>query len=272
MLFFAFQGKNTNFFAEFLAKIFRICCSHQVARSIPERKSKMPSDNHRHLILTKKKNKYIMYKNTFVKINQYIKETKSVKTTQGIFVRSAAAVLCFIMILCSAACSSSKKSGETPTQSEQSGQTEQAPKKELMTEFKYSFNYTDWTVPKTDDEPFKDISGIPSNSGKIVYFNIENHEATPINYRLKLTMTEGTAGSAEFGYIVPVQAAYETLGSAVRNIIESKPLDSGYVFSNTLGANNSVTVALVLYCAAGTVGAESRLSISYDASAVSESN
>ena len=148
------------------------------------------------------------------------------KTTQGIFSRSAAAALCFIMILSSAACTSSK---------------------ELMTEFKYSFNCTDWTVPKTDDEPFKDISEIPSNSGKIVYFNIENHEATPISYKLKLTMVEGTAGSAEFGYIVPVQAAYETLGSAVRSIIESKPLDSGYVFSNTLEANESVTVALVLY-------------------------
>ena len=194
------------------------------------------------------------------------------KTTRNIFVRSAVAALCFIMILCSSACSSSKESGETtklPTQSEQSKQTEQ-PKKELMTEFKYSFNYTDWTVPKTDDEPFKDISEIPSNSGKIVYFNIENHEATPINYQLKLTMTDGTAGSAEFGYIAPVQAAYETLGSAVRNIIESKPLDSGYVFSNTLEANGSVTVALVLYCAAGTVGAESSLSISFDAAAVSE--
>ena len=219
-----------------------------------------------------------------VKINRCIKEIKSVKTTQGIFVRSVAAALCFIMILCSAACSSPKKSGETtelPTQSEQSKQTEQSEqaeqtehpeKKELMTEFKYSFNYTDWTVPKTDDEPFKDISEIPSNSGKIVYFNIENHESTPISYQLKLTMTEGTAGSAEFGYIAPVQAAYETLGSAVRSIIESKPLDSGYVFSNTLEANKSVTVALVLYCAAGTVGAESRLSISYDAAAVSESN
>ena len=201
------------------------------------------------------------------------------KTTHGIFVRSAAAALCFIMILCLAACSSSKKSGETtelPTQSEQSTQAEQTEnpeKKELMTEFKYSFNYTDWTVPKTDDEPFKDISEIPSNSGKIVYFNIENHESTPISYQLRLTMTEGTAGSAEFGYIAPVQAAYETLGSAVRNIIESKPLDSGYVFSNTLEANKSVTVALVLYCAAGTAGAEaSRLSISYDAAAVSESN
>ena len=201
------------------------------------------------------------------------------KTTHGIFVRSAAAALCFIMILCLAACSSSKKSGKTTelqTQSEQSKQTEQTEqpeKKELMTEFKYSFNYTDWTVPKTDDEPFKDISEIPSNSGKIVYFNIENHEATPISYQLKLTMVEGTAGSAEFGYIVPVQAAYETLGSAVRSIIESKPLDSGYVFSNTLEANESVTVALVLYCAAGTAGAEaSRLSISYDAAAVSESN
>ena len=198
------------------------------------------------------------------------------KTTHGIFVRSAAAALCFIMILCLAACSSSKKSGKTTelqTQSEQSKQTEQTEqpeKKELMTEFKYSFNYTDWTVPKTDDEPFKDISEIPSNSGKIVYFNIENHEATPISYKLKLTMTEGTAGSAEFGYIAPVQAAYETLGSAVRNIIESKPLDSGYVFSNTLEANKSVTVALVLYCAAGTVGAESKLSISYNAAAVSE--
>ncbi len=141
-----------------------------------------------------------------------------------------------------------------------------------MTEFKYSFNYTDWTVPKTDDEPLKDISDRPSNRGKIVYFNIENHESTPISYQLKLTMTEGTAGSAEFGYIAPVQAAYETLGSAVRSIIESKPLDSGYVFSSTLEANKSVTVALVLYCAAGTVGAESRLSISYDAAAVSESN
>ena len=215
-----------------------------------------------------------------VKINRCIKEIKSV-TTQGIFVRSVAAALCFIMILCSAACSSSKKSGETtelPTQSEQSKQTEQTEqtehpeKKELMTEFKYSFNYTDWTVPKTDDEPFKDISEIPSNSGKIVYFKIENHEATPISYQLKLTMTEGTAGSAEFGYIAPVQAAYETLGSAIRSVIESKPLDSGYVFSNTLEANKSVTVALVLYCAAGTVGAESRLSISYDAAAVSESN
>ena len=200
------------------------------------------------------------------------------KTTQGIFVRSAAAALCFIMILCLAACSSSKNSGETtelPTQSEQSTQAEQTEnpeKKELMTEFKYSFNYTDWTVPKTDDEPFKDISEIPSNSGEIVYFNIENHESTPISYQLKLTMTEGTAGSAEFGYIAPVQAAYETLGSAVRNVIESKPLDSGYVFSSTLEANESVTVALVLYCAAGTVGAESRLSISYDAAAVSESN
>lgn len=200
------------------------------------------------------------------------------KTKQGIFVRSAAAALCFIMILCLAACSSSKNSGETtelPTQSEQSTQAEQTEnpeKKELMTEFKYSFNYTDWTVPKTDDEPFKDISEIPSNSGKIVYFNIENHEATPISYKLKLTMTEGTAGSAEFGYIAPVQAAYETLGSAVRDVIESKPLDSGYVFSSTLEANKSVTVALVLYCAAGTAGAESRLSISYDAAAVSESN
>ena len=171
------------------------------------------------------------------------------KTTQGIFVKSAGAALCFIMILCSAACTSSK---------------------ELMTEFKYSFNYTDWTVPKTDDEPFKDISEIPSNSGKIVYFNIENREATPISYQLKLTMTEGTAGSAECGFIAPVQAAYETLGSAVRSIIESKPLDSGYVFSSTLEANNSVTVALVLYCAAGTAGAESKLSISYDAAAVSE--
>ena len=190
------------------------------------------------------------------------------KTTHGIFVRSAAAALCFIMMLCSAACSSAKESGETtelPT-------TEYPEKTELMTEFKYSFNYTDWTVPKTDDEPFKDISEIPSNSGKIVYFNIENREATPISYQLKLTMTEGTAGSAEFGYIAPVQAAYETLGSAVRNIIESKPLDSGYVFSNTLEANKSVTVALVLYCAAGTAGAEARLSISYDAVAVSESN
>lgn len=190
------------------------------------------------------------------------------KTTQGIFVRLAVAVLCFVMILCSAACSPSEKPDETaglPTQSEQ------PKKKELMTEFKYSFNYTDWSVPKTDDEPFKDINEIPSNSGKIVYFNIENREATPINYQLKLTMTEGTAGSAEFGYIAPVQAAYETLGSAVRNIAESKPLDSGYVFSNTLGANESVTVALVLYCAAGTIGAEStKLSISYDAVAVSE--
>ena len=189
------------------------------------------------------------------------------KTTQGIFVKSAAAALCLVMILCSAACSSSKnpdEATELPTQSEH------PEKNELMTEFKYSFNYTDWTVPKTDDEPFKDISEIPSNSGKIVYFNIENHEATPISYQLKLTMTEGTAGSAEFGFIAPVQAAYETLGSAVRSIIESKPLDSGYVFSSTLEANNSVTVALVLYCAAGTVGAESRLSISYDAAAVSE--
>ena len=225
-----------------------------------------------------------MCKNTVVKINRCIKEIKSVKTTQGVFVRSAAAVLCFIMILCSVACSSSKKSGETtelPTQSEQPKQTEQIvqteqterpEKKELKTEFKYSFDYTDWTVPKTDDEPLRDISEIPSNSGKIVYFNIENHEATPISYRLKLTMIEGTAGSAEFGYIAPVQAAYDSLGSAVRNIIESQPLDSGYIFSDTLEANESVTVALVLYCAAGTVGAESRLSISYDAAAVSESN
>ena len=192
-----------------------------------------------------------------------------------IFVRLAAAALCCIMMLCSAACSSSKEPGETtelPTQSEQSKQTEHPEKKELMTEFKYSFNYTDWTVPKTDDEPFKDISEIPSNSGKIVYFNIENHEATPISYHLKLTMTEGTAGSAEFGYITPVQAAYETLGSAVRNIIESKPLDSGYVFTDNLKANESVTVALVLYCAAGAAGAEAKLSISYDAAAVSESN
>ena len=189
------------------------------------------------------------------------------KTTQGIFVKSAAAALCLVMILCSAACSSSKKPDEAtelPTQSEH------PEKNELMTEFKYSFNYTDWTVPKTDDEPFKDISEIPSNSGKIVYFNIENHESTPISYQLKLTMTEGTAGSAEFGFIAPVQAAYETLGSAVRSIIESKPLDSGYVFSSTLEANNSVTVALVLYCAAGTAGAESKLSISYNAAAVSE--
>ena len=167
------------------------------------------------------------------------------KTTHGLFVRSAAAALCFIMILCSTACSSS-----------------QPEKKELQTEFKYSFNCTDWTVPKTDDEPFKDISEIPSNNGKIVYFNIENRETTPIQYQLKLTMTEGTAGSAEFGYIAPVQAAYETLGAAVRNIIEANPLDSGYVFSDTLEANQSVTVALVLYCAAGTVGAESsRLSM-----------
>ena len=197
------------------------------------------------------------------------------KTTQGIFVKSAVTALCFIMMLCSTACSSSKGSGEkteSPTQSEQPKQTENPEKKEPMTEFKYSFNYTDWTVPKTDDEPLKDITEIPSNSGKIVYFNIENHEATPIKFQLKLTMTEGTAGSAEFGYIAPVQAAYETLGSAVRDVIESNPLDSGYVFSSTLEANESVTVALVLYCAAGTVGAESRLSISYDAAAVSESN
>ncbi len=190
------------------------------------------------------------------------------KTTQGIFVRLAVAALCFVMILCSAACSSPEKPDETaglPTQ------TEQPKKKELMTEFKYSLNCTDWTVPKTDDEPFKDINEIPSNSGKIMYFNIENHEATPINYQLKLAMTEGTAGSAEFGYIAPVQAAYENLGSAVRSITESKPLDSGYVFSGTLEANESVTVALVLYCAAGTIGAEStKLSISYDAVAVSE--
>ena len=197
------------------------------------------------------------------------------KTAKGIFVRSAAAALCFIMLLCSAACSSSKKPGETtesPAQSEQPKQTEHPEKNEPVTEFKYSFNFTDWTVPKTDNEPLRDISEIPSNSGKIVYFNIENHETTPINYQLKLTMTEGTAGSAEFGYIAPVQAACETLGSAVRSIIESKPLDSGYVFSSTLEANKSVTVALVLYCAAGTAGAESRLSISYDAAAVSESN
>ena len=195
------------------------------------------------------------------------------KTTQGIFMRSVAAALCFILILCSTACSSSKKPGEASESPTQSKQTEHPEKKELMTEFKYSFNYTDWTAPKTDDEPFKDISEIPSNSGKIVYFNIENHEATPISYQLKLTMIEGTAGSAEFGYVAPVQAAYETLGSAVRNIIESKPLDSGYVFSDTLEANGSVTVALVLYCAAGTAGAEaSRLSISYDAAAVSKAN
>ena len=213
-----------------------------------------------------------MYKNTVVKISRCSKEIKSVKT---VFIRSAAAALCLIMMLCSVACSSPKESGETtdlPTQSEQSNQTDHPEKKELMTEFKYSFNCTDWTVPKTDDEPFKDISEIPSNSGEIVYFNIENHEATPINYHLKLTMTEGTAGSAEFGYIAPVQAAYESLGSAFRNIIESKPLDSGYVFSDTLKANESVTVALVLYCAAGTVGAKAKLSISYDATAASESN
>lgn len=182
-----------------------------------------------------------------------MKEIKSVKKTHGIFVRSAAAALCFIMILCSAACSSS-----------------QPEKKELQTEFKYSFNCTDWTVPKTDDEPFKDITEIPSNNGKIVYFNIANHEATPIQYQLKLTMTEGTAGSAEYGYIAPVEAAYENLGAAFRNITESKPLDSGYVFSNTLEANQSVTVALVMYCAAGTAGAEAKLSLSYEASAVSE--
>ncbi len=200
------------------------------------------------------------------------KEIKSVKTTKGIFVRSAAVALCFIMVLCSAACSSSKKPSETTELPTQSEQPERPEKKELKTEFKYSFDYTEWIVPKTDDEPLKDISEIPSNSGKIVYFKIENHEAEPISYKLKLTMLDGTAGSAEFGYIAPVQAACESLGSAVRSIIESQPLDSGYVFSNTLEANESVTVALVLYCAAGTVGAESRLSISYDAAAVSESN
>lgn len=216
-------------------------------------------------LLTKQKNKDIMCKNTVVAINPWIKEIKSVKTTQSIFVRSAAAMLCLILILCSNACTSSKKPDETtgsPVQSDQSEQTEHPEKKEPQVEFRYSFDNKDWTVPKTGDEPFENIREIPSNSGKIVYFNIENHETTPIDYQLKLTMTEGTAGSAEFGYIAPVQAAYETLGAAVRDIIESKPLDSGYVFSDTLEANQSVTVALVLYCAAGTVGAESRLSIS----------
>ncbi len=187
------------------------------------------------------------------------------KTTPGIFVKSAAAVLCLILILCSAACTSSKKPDETTGSSAQSDQSEQpgqTEKKGPQAEVRYSFDNTNWTVPKTADEPFEEIREIPSNSGKIVYFNIENHETTPINYQLKLTMTEGTAGSAEFGYIAPVQDAYETLGAAVRNIIEANPLDSGYVFSDTLEANQSVTVALVLYCAAGTAGAESsRLSM-----------
>ena len=187
------------------------------------------------------------------------------KTTQSIFVRSAAAVLCLILILCSAACTPSQKPDETTGSSAQSDQSEQPGQTEKegpQAEVRYSFDNTNWTVPKTGDEPFGEIREIPSNSGKIVYFNIENHETTPIQYQLKLTMTEGTAGSAEFGYIAPVQDAYETLGAAVRDIIEAKPLDSGYVFSDTLEANQSVTVALVLYCAAGTAGAESsRLSM-----------
>lgn len=172
-------------------------------------------------------------------------------------------LMCLALVLSFAACSSDDTESK-PTHDPNTNNVDLAG---LNVEFKYSKDCSSWNAVEAASELFRADGAYNANDTEVVYLHFKNHEATPTSYKVTFRVIEGDAKDATVGIADDVRSAFTDTESAVAAVEGNTYKLADYVYSYTMDADSTKTVAVVISTAAA---AQMKLRVDYVAVAHGE--
>ncbi len=165
------------------------------------------------------------------------------------FAKLLSITVCVVLILGMAACSSddtTQNTQSTPSQQQEVGKNN-IDLGGYNVEFKSSKNYSTWDEVKADSELFRADGSYKDNDTEVVYLHFKNHNAHPIVFKVNMLVAEGNSAETVIGVTDDIRASFSDSASAVK-AVENKThkLASGYIYTDSMAAESSKTVAVVL--------------------------
>ena len=172
-------------------------------------------------------------------------------------------LMCLALVLSFAACSSDDTESK-PTHDPTTNNVDLAG---LNVEFKYSKDCSSWNAVEAASELFRADGAYNANDTEVVYLHFKNHEATPTSYKVTFRVIEGDAKDATVGIADDVRSAFADTAGAVAAVEGNTYKLADYVYSYTMDADSTKTVAVVISTAAA---AQMKLRVDYVAVAHGE--
>ncbi len=156
-------------------------------------------------------------------------------------IKLLSALLCLCLVFALAACSSDE---EEPIADPNANNVDFGG---LDVEFKYSKNCLDWNEVAGDSELFRADGNYGAGDTEVVYLHFKNHADHPITYKVTFRVIEGASDNATIGIIDGVRSAFASNDDAVAAVEgKTKALTDGYIYAESMGADTTKTVAVVL--------------------------
>ena len=151
-------------------------------------------------------------------------------------------LMCVALVFSFAACSSDDTES-APTHDPNANNVDLAG---LNVEFKYSKDCSSWNAVEASSELFRADGVYNANDTEVVYLHFKNHESTPTSYKVTFRVIEGDAKDATVGVADDVRAAFADAAEATAAVEGNTYKLSDYVYSYTMEADSTRTVAVVI--------------------------
>ena len=130
-------------------------------------------------------------------------------------------------------------------------------------EFKYSLNCSEWFEVQKGNEMFRADGTYKAGDIEVVYLHIKNHSEVNSYYRIILSFA--AEGGAEFGFVGDVRTAFESVEAAKTAVGDGfKAVKTNYIYTRTMGAESTTTMALVINLPEGASGGKLDFNIRFE--------
>lgn len=130
-------------------------------------------------------------------------------------------------------------------------------------EFKYSLNCSEWFEVQKGNEMFRADGTYKAGDTEVVYLHIKNHSEVNSYYRIILSFA--AEGGAEFGFVGDVRTAFESVEAAKTAVGDGfKAVKTNYIYTRTMGAESTTTMALVINLPEGASGGKLDFNIRFE--------
>ncbi len=177
----------------------------------------------------------------------------------------AVVLLCILQIF-SVACSSDKKPA-SPSQNPSLNSVELGG---LDIEFKYSKDYSTWESVTGESELFRADGAYSAGDTELVYLHIKNHTTSSVAYSVSLRSISKDGICAMFGFSDGIRTAFSDSAAAVSAIGDLKEVGSGYIKTEVLSPESTLTFAVAVSVPTNGQGGEMKLRLDFKAEALTE--
>ncbi len=130
-------------------------------------------------------------------------------------------------------------------------------------EFKYSLNCSEWFEVQKGNEMFRADGTYKAGDTEVIYLHIKNHSEVGAYYRVILGFA--LEGGAEFGFVGDVRTAFESVEAAKTAVGDGfKAVKTNYIYTRTMGAESTTTMALVINLPEGASGGKLDFNIRFE--------